>query len=297
MHLQEHVSLKKKTTMRMGGTARCYADIGSKEDLEEAVQFAGDQNLPLIVLGGGSNTVFADGEIEALVIRITANTVGIDDDLVTAEAGTILAVLINQCAELGLDLSALTGIPGSLGGAIFGNAGQGPAGIWIDSFVQEVEVYEDGEWNVLGREECAFRYRESGFKDHANRSSLTANSYPIIWSVKLKIPKGNPDDIKSERARLLQKRIDTQPHLKTAGSCFKGTDDGTPAWKLIDAAGLRGTRYGGVEISEKHANFLLNVEDGSMDDLLTAVAKVRKEIPQIPPIEMRLFGKDGGLVT
>lgn len=292
MTIQEFAPLGSKTTMRIGGQARWYADVLTKEDAEAAVALAREHNVPLIVLGGGSNTIFADGVIDAVVIRIKNDAVSSNGQTVTAASGKILAMLLNELAEQGLDLSPLTGIPGTIGGALFGNAGQGAGGIWLDSFVQSVTLLADGTWRTVPREECAFRYRESMFKDLAADGDIP----PILWEVTLNVPQGEPAAITAEIGRLLQKRIETQPHLKTAGSCFKSLPDGTPAWKLIDAAGLRGKRFGDIEISEKHANFLLNVGKATFDDVRAAVDAIREAVPQIAQIEMRLYGNDGRLV-
>ena len=290
MEIQENVSLGPKTTMRIGGTARYYADIHTKEDLEEAVQCAKEKDVPFIILGGGSNTIFADGEIDALIVRIKADDVTIDGNTVTASAGKNLAMLLNELADQDLDLSALTGIPGTVGGAIFGNAGQGPKGVWIDSYVQEVEIFSQGEWKTLTKKECDFDYRESGFKKSGPGPGPT-----IIWSATLKVPSKPAAEIKAEIEQLLQRRLETQPHVKTAGSCFKAVA-GTPAWQLIDQVGLRGHQVGGIQVSEKHANFLLNIDEGSFEDVTKMIAGVEEAVPEGLEVEMRLFGEDGGLV-
>ncbi len=298
MLIQELIPLGPKTTMRIGGKARWYADIVTKEDVEEAWKFAKEKGIPLIPLGGGSNTIFADEVIEALVVRIKNETAVIDGNRVTVSAGKILGSLLNELATQNLDLSPLTGIPGTLGGAIFGNAGQGPKGIWIDTFIESVTVFIDGHWKTMTQEECHFRYRESIFKDLAdsrNQKPETRNQL-IIWSAILKIPSRPAADVKAEIERLIKKRIETQPHLKTAGSCFKALPDGTPAWQLIEKAGLRGTKIGGIQISEKHANFLLNVEKGTFEDAIEAVKSIRRQVPQIENVEMRFIAHDGSLV-
>ncbi len=289
MQIQELVPLGPKTTMRIGGKARYYADLKTREDAEEAVKFAQEKAIPLIILGGGSNTVFADGTINALVVRLKNDAMTVNGNMVTVEAGKILASLLNDLAKQNLDLSALTGIPGTVGGAIFGNAGQGHGGIWINSFVKHVTVLMDGQWQTLTPDQCGFAYRESLFKDAANP--------PIIWEVELEVPSKPEAEVEAEIERLLKKRFETQPHLKTAGSCFKSTEDGTPAWKLIDAMGLRGHKEGGIQISEKHANFLLNIEQGSFDDIVRITTLVQEKVPEIAEIEMRLFGNNGKLMA
>lgn len=294
MDIKEHESLKGKTTMRIGGTARYFADLQSKEDVEEAIGFANEKDIPLIMLGSGSNTIFADSEINALVIRIKADEVTIKGNEVEVQSGKTLAMLINELVDRNLDLSPLTGIPGTVGGAIFGNAGQGAKGIWIDSFIKAVTVFMDGEWQTLSRDDCKFRYRESLFKDDSQSHD---SQFPIIiWSATLTLPSRPADEITSEIEALLQRRIETQPHLKTAGSCFKSLPDGTPAWKLIDQVGLRGKIFGDIEISEKHANFLLNKGNATFEDVQDAISAVQREVPAIEGVEMRLIGEDGEVV-
>lgn len=290
MDLLDLAPVGAKTTMRIGGQARAYAELKTREDVEEAVKAAKQRDLPLIVLGGGSNTVFADGVIEAFVVRIKADASVIDGDRVTVQSGKILASLINELAAADLDLSALTGIPGSVGGAVFGNAGQGAGGIWLDSFVESVTGYVDGAWKTFSKEECDFRYRESGFKDRARKDPL---SPPIVWETTLRVPRRPGAEVKAEVERLIKKRIETQPHLRTAGSCFKSLPDNTPAWKLIDAAGLRGTTIGGAQIAEKHANFLLNVNKASYADLKALVEKVKSTVQEPLHVEMRFIENDG----
>ncbi|HLC76141.1 MAG TPA: UDP-N-acetylmuramate dehydrogenase [Candidatus Peribacterales bacterium] len=287
LNIQENISLRPKTTMKIGGVARYYAEPKTKAELEEAIQFAKEKEVPVIPLGAGSNTIFADGTINALIIRIIADDVAINKNLVTVSAGKYLAMLINELAEQNLDLSSLTGIPGTIGGATFGNAGQGPKGIWIDAFIESVTAYIDGTWKILSREDCQFRYRESYFKDNAQ-------SFPIIWEVTLNVPSGDRDSIKATIESLLQKRIETQPHVRTAGSCFKAVGE-TPAWKLIDAANLRGFKIGNIEISTKHANFLISDKNPNFADAKALIQKVKELIPEGLEVEMRCVEEDGSL--
>lgn len=287
MEIQNNVSLKGKTTMRIGGNAAYYAELNTKDDVDEAVAFAKEKNIPLVVLGGGSNTIFADGTIHALVVRITASAVTKTNNTVVVEAAKNLPMLINDLAKEGLDLTPLTGILGTVGGAAYGNAGQGPKGIWIDEFIISVEVFAEGKWQTMTKDDCDYRYRESWFKDNPHLN-------PIIWSVTLRLPEKSPEEIAEEIQRILQKRLDTQPHIKTAGSCFKAVG-GTPAWKLIDEAGLRQTSSGGVHISEKHANFLINDGQATFDDAAKIVHIIKERIPEGLEVEMRFIKEDGSL--
>jgi len=285
MELKEHFPLRAKTTMRIGGIAKYFAELRTKEDIEEAYSFAREQKLPLIVLGSGSNTIFFDGEVNAFVVQIKNDSVQWKKDLVTIGAGKNLAMFINESASIGRDLSPLTGIPGTVGGAIFGNAGQGPQGIWIERFVESVSAFVDGKWKTFSKNECEFEYRESVFKKMGT---------PILWEATLRIPSGEPATIKAEIERLLHRRIETQPHLKTAGSCFKAVG-GTPAWQLIDAAKLRGEKIGGVQIAEKHANFLLNTGEARYADACAIVEMAQAAIPKNLEVEMRFVEENGSV--
>lgn len=285
--IQENIPLAGKTTMRIGGTARYYAEPKTKDDVEAAWSFAMEHDVPLIVLGSGSNTIFAEGLIEALVIRLKAERVERTGNRVRVEAGKNLAMLVNECAKEGFDLSPLTGIPGTIGGAIFGNAGQGPTGVWIDHFIESVTVFEDEQWRTLSKKECDFLYRESVFKHGPEHA-------PVIFEATLVLPAGDPLAIQEEVERLLQKRIETQPHVKTAGSCFKAVGE-TPAWKLIDAAGLRGLKIGDVEIATKHANFLLNTGQARYEDAKMIVERVKTAVQEPLDVEMRFIETDGSL--
>ena len=284
MELKEAFAIKGKTTMRIGGAVEAYAMLQTQEDCEAAVKLAAEKKLPLIVLGSGSNTLFADGDIRAMVVQIGNTASAVEGSRVTVGGGKNLAMLINELAAKDMDLSALTGIPGTIGGALFGNAGQGPRGIWIETYVVSGTVLMDGKWRTMTREECRFRYRESAFKDHPTPV--------IIWEAVLEVPSKPGAVVKANVEALLKKRIETQPHLKTAGSCFKAVG-GTPAWQLLDKAGLRGLRIGGVEISPKHANFLINVGEATYADAKAVVEQAKKAVPDQLEVEMRFIENDG----
>ncbi|MDD5041131.1 MAG: FAD-binding protein [Candidatus Peribacteraceae bacterium] len=284
MQIQELVPLGPRTTMRIGGNARYYADLQTQHDAEEAWQFAQSKGIPMIALGAGSNTIFADGSIEALVVHVTAAAIDVSGNTVRADAGASLATVVTTLARRGLDLSVLTGIPGTVGGAIFGNAGQGPQGMWIDHFVQTVVVFIEGEWKTLSRAECAFGYRESIFKTWKN---------PLLWKVTLSVPSRAAGDIERDINAFLKKRSVSQPLTRTAGSCFKALPDGTPAWKVIEAANLKGSTAGDLQVSPKHANFLINTGNGTFADARTLVDTIRERTQTPLELEMRFIGESG----
>lgn len=287
MQIQELTPLAPRTTMRIGGNARYYAELQTQRDVEEAAQFAREKSLPVIALGAGSNTIFADGIIEALVVRVVANSIEVSGNTVRVEAGASLATVVTHLAKRGLDLSPLTGIPGTVGGAIFGNAGQGPRGTWLDHFVQTVTVFLKGEWKTLSREECGFGYRESIFKKLKN---------PLLWKATLSVPSRAAREIEQDIGALLKKRSVAQPFTRTAGSCFKALPDGTPAWKVIDTAGLKGYRVGDLQVSDKHANFLINTGNGTFADAAHLITEIREKTGTPLELEMRFVEESGSLL-
>ncbi|MBT3835370.1 FAD-binding protein [Candidatus Peribacteria bacterium] len=303
MIIKENIPLAPKTTLKIGGDARFYAEITTKEALKEAYKFGDTNNIPVVILGSGSNTIFADGTINALVIKIVTSEVKINGNEIEVDAGKNLAQLVNELAELNLDLSPLTGIPGTAGGAVFGNAGQGCGKIWIDEYVDSICTFEkrlaisdqlatakrseDGRLaeSNIAKNECGFGYRTSIFKNDKKNS--------IIWSIKLNVPSRSKEEVQTEIERLLKKRIESQPHKRTAGSCFLSLDKENPAWKLIDAANLRGKQIGGIKISEKHSNFLENTGGATFEDAKNLIAEIKSKIDQPLPVEMRLINNDG----
>jgi len=304
MQIQELIPLAPRTTMRIGGNARYYAELQTQRDAEEAAQFAREKSLPVIALGAGSNTIFADGVIGALVVRVVANAIEVSGNTVRVEAGAPLATVVTHLAKRGLDLSALTGIPGTVGGAIFGNAGQGPQGTWLDHFVQTVTVFLEGEWKTLSREECGFAYRESIFKHWSNLPLPSGEGArvggilrcPLIWKATLSVPSRAAREIEQDIGALLKKRSVAQPFTRTAGSCFKALPDGTPAWKVIDAAGLKGYRVGDLQVSDKHANFLINTGNGTFADAAHLITEIREKTGTPLELEMRFVEESGSLL-
>ena len=284
MDIQENVSLAPKTTMQIGGNALYYADLYKPEECEEAIAFAIEKEIPLILLGGGSNTIFEDGTIQALVVRVAADKIEINGNEVKIECGKNLPDLVDELAKKGLDLSVLTGIPGSLGGAIVGNAGQGPKGAWIDSYINKVNVFTEDGWEEMQKSKCHFGYRESVFK-HTEKTN-------IIWSSTLTLPPADPETIKETIKEGLHSRMASQPFTMTAGSCFKALN-GVPAWKYIDAAGLKGRQEGGVQVSEKHANFLINKDNGTYRDAVSLVQTIEGFVGEPLDVEMRFIKKNG----
>jgi UDP-N-acetylmuramate dehydrogenase len=237
------------TTLRVGGPADRLAVAGSIDELVALHRIAGRAGLPVFLLGKGSDLVVADAGIRGLVIRVRADDVRIEGTHVHAEAGTSMTGLAKRCAREGLaGFDWGISIPGSLGGAVWANAGAHDGE--MADVVMSVEVYDprDGERRRLAAIDCAFAYRESRFK----------HTPEVILGASLELRRGDPAAISALVDAHQAKRRATQPLAdQNAGSVFRNPP-GDHAGRLIEAAGLKGERLGTAQVSTLHANFIVS---------------------------------------
>ncbi len=275
LNLRKRVLLKRYTTFKIGGKAKYFITVKKIEKLISAVKIAREMKIRFIVIGGGSNILFDSRGFDGLVIRNKCERVKIrKGGIVEAYSGTSLKKLIKKCAKHSLEgLEPLFGIPGSVGGAIYGNAGA--YGKSISDFIEEVEVLnEKGERKVYKREEIKFAYRESGFK----------NSDEIILRAKFNLKRGKKREILSRIREIWEKRRERIPPYPCAGSYFKNIlkEDGKkiPAGELIERAGLKGFRLGEACIWEGHANFIINLGKADSSQILSLAERVKSTVKE-----------------
>jgi len=283
--LMKDASLAPYTWFRVGGAADWLFLPADEADLATFLS-ALPSNVPVTVLGVGSNTIVRDGGIEGVVIRLMGRqwgSVGIFEDRIRAGAGALDLNVAKTAAKAGLQgVSFLSGIPGSMGGAVRTNAGC--YGQELSDVVIAVEgVSRAGERVTLARDEIAFSYRHTDFPADV-----------IVTNLLLKAqPGGDPSDLEQQIADHQAKRQATQPIKdKTGGSTFANPDPpGTPnarsSWKLIDAAGCRGLRVGGAMVSEKHCNFLINSNDATAADIEALGELVRARVFDHSGVQLR----------
>ncbi len=261
--LKEQVPLSKYTTFGIGGAARYVAEPQDLEELREALLFAEEEGLPYFILGGGSNVLFPDEGFHGVVIRLARmNHVEVRDNILEAEAGTTLKRLIHVARDAGLSgLEPFIGIPGALGGAIVMNAGLKGHEIG-DRLVSVTLLTFDGYVEELPPQELGLAYRKSRVRDMG-----------IIVKARLRLTPGDPARIEQEIQEYLEHRKNTQPYgMKSAGCVFKNPAPEVSAGKLLDDAGLKGYRKGDAMYSEKHANFIVNLNQARAQDVLDLVA-------------------------
>jgi UDP-N-acetylmuramate dehydrogenase len=270
------------TTMRVGGPADLFATAHNAFELRALVRFARSRGLPHMVLGRGSDMVIADAGVRGLVIQNRAEGSRAEDGRYTAGSGVPMARAATETQKAGLTgLEFGLAIPGTVGGAVWANAGAHESD--VATVLESARVLDAaGGEVILGGDALAFTYRDSRFKH-------TAPDTPpeIVLEATFRLEAADADTIKTRLDDIRRWRQAHQPlGLPSAGSVFRNPD-GTSAGKLIDEAGLKGLRIGGATVSKKHANFIVNDQKGSAADVRRLAERVRAEIRERTGVELQ----------
>lgn len=262
--------MKNNTTFKIGGNADVFCEPESVWELQELLKLLKTNNIKPMVIGNGSNLLVKDNGIRGVVIKIgeKMSNVKVDKNKVEAEAGILLSRLSNFILKNSLKgFECMSGIPGTLGGAVFMNAGA--YGGEMSQVVAEVTAMdENGEIKTFKKDELMFGYRKSVF----NKNNM------IIVSCVLELEKGNKDEIEAKIKELTRQRCEKQPlNFPSAGSTFK-RPEGYFAGKLIEDCNLKGFRVGGAKISEKHAGFVINSDNATAKDVLDLMDRVMEKV-------------------
>lgn len=268
--LRENVSLKDTNWFQVGGEAKY---LFKPEDVDDLVTFLREKpaHLPYIVLGVGSNIIVRDGGFDGVVIRLGrkfAETEIIPEShMMRVGAGMLDVHVATLAAEHGIaGLEFLSGVPGTMGGAVKMNAGAYGNEL-AEVAIEVTMVLADGTVQTISASECGFSYRHSELPEGA-----------IVTSVLLQGAEDAPKAIQARMLEIQKQREETQPiRSKTGGSTFKNPE-GKKAWELIDAAGCRGLAMGGAQVSEKHCNFLINAHHATAEDLEMLGEEVIKRV-------------------
>jgi len=268
MLIQKNIILAPYSTYKIGGEAK-YLSISKTEDqMLESLRFAKSKNIKYLIIGGGSNILFSDKGFDGLVIINRLNQINYQNDRVVVGSGTIFSLLIKQALENNLGgMEKLFGIPGTIGGAIFQNAGA--YNTEIGDLVEEVKIINDNiEIESKTRKDMCFSYRDSIIK-HNN---------DIVLEVTLKLKKISQNDSGKKLKEIMQTRNDDKPYGKSAGSFFKNPPNEKKAWELIDECGFRGFELGYCKVSEKHTNFIINEGNATSKEILELTSKIKQTV-------------------
>lgn len=301
--IRKKVRLADYSTFRIGGLAEEFVEVFNEKELLEVLSYAGEKKIKLFFLGGGSNVVFSESGFSGLVVKLSfKKQETLPSDYFWAGNGlSDLVALYKKQGFSGLEWAA--GIPGSLGGAIRGNAGA--FGGSIGEIVQKVRAINvlDNEGMLVkefSQEDCLFDYRSSFFKENPDW---------VVVSASLKKEKGDQAQIGKRIEEILEKRKNSQPTgwFGSAGSFFKNPvvknlairekfekdtgkklkDEKVPAGWLIQDVNLLGKKVGGMEISKEHGNFIINTGNGTFEELVILVGIIKQKIREVFEIELK----------
>jgi UDP-N-acetylmuramate dehydrogenase len=269
--------LKRYTAWKIGGPADALLEPRSAEEVVEAVEKAREHGIPVTVLGGGTNVLVQDGGIRGLTIRLAKSLTNVefDGERVVADAGVLYPVLANTTASRGLaGLEFATGIPGTVGGAVYMNAGA--YGSETKEVLGWADVYRDGE---------VVRMRNAGLELSYRRSVLHENPDWVVLRAGYTLSPGDPAGLKARVKEFRAQRMSGSPNRPSCGSTFKRPEGDFPG-RVIEAAGLKGTRVGDIEVSPVHANYFVNLGGGSARDALALIRIVKETVRERLGVEL-----------
>lgn len=265
--------MKKHTSFKTGGPAEIFIKIKKEEEIKQMQKIAKEKNIPITILGNGTNILVEDKGIEGIVAKIDIKKISIEETkegkiIVTTGAGNTLTEVAQILAKEEITgFEELSGIPGTIGGAIKMNAGA--HGKEIKDVIKQAKILKGTEEiKVLKKEELGLSYRKSIF----------SKEKAIILEAQFILQKGKKEQIKEKMKNYLEMRKEKQPlEYPSAGSTFKRGENYITA-KLIDEAGLKGYQIGGAQISEKHAGFIINKENATSKDIKELIQYTQEKI-------------------
>ena len=285
MRIEEGVPLSRYTTLGTGGPARAFASPATLAELEEALRRARAEDLPVEVVGLGSNLLVADEGVEALVLRLAGELAQVDvqGELLVAGGGATNAVCLHHARDAGLGgFEFACAIPGTAGGGVRMNAGA-YGGDWRGILVRALVVTADGAgWRTP--DELGLSYRHSDLQPGE-----------VVARVEYRLQPRPPEEIRAEVRELVARRKATQPTTKrTFGSVFKNPEGDLGAGRMLELCGLKGHRLGGAQISPMHANFIENAGGATSADALALMVEARRRARErfgvVLEHEVRLLG-------
>jgi len=288
--------LSKHTTFKIGGPAKYFVVVEDRDKLVELLKYLDGEGEQYYILGGGSNVLARDEGYDGVVVKVDSGQWTVDNNLVEVEAGVLLGILGQETIEAKLSgLEWAVGIPGTIAGAVYGNAAA--FGFGIEDFVEKVEAYKDGEIVELSNAECEFSYKESVFKKEGG-------AILRVWLKLRSLDEEEYKKIKKETMERIEYRMKTQPKEKPSAGCvFKNLvlsdkekerllprikdervtglikDYGKlPTGFLIEQIGMKGKKQGGAQVSEKHGNFIVNNDNATAVDVLSLIEEIKGKV-------------------
>lgn len=291
LNIQENIPLAKYTTFRIGGLAKYFVEVKNLEELEDALLYAKEKKLDFFVLGGGSNILVSDNGFSGLVIKLKINEFKVKGEKMEIGAGVYLAKVVRDAGEQELaGMEWAMGIPGTLGGAVRGNAGA--YGGEIKDVLETVKVFdtEKMKLEIFQNADCDFHYRQSMFKQKPQL---------VVISAVLKLKKGNNDEIQKKMQEIIIGRMKKLPqNAPSAGSFFvnpvvnnkkliqefeeekgvKSKAGKLPAGWLIEKVDLKGKKVGGAMVNENQTNYIVNTGSATAEDVMILSSLIKQKV-------------------
>jgi len=286
--VSEGVLLSRHTRFGIGGPADVFVQAASEQAFAEVLRVAQASGATYSVIGDGTNLIVSDQGFGGIVLRLTAKSIEQEGAIVRAEAGAELQALVDYSNDRGLrGLETMTGIPGSVGAAVYGNAGA--YGHSIDERVRQVRFLNGSAVRSFGPKECHFRYRESIFKEHKDW---------VILSVEMAMTPAPPAELRETAEEILKIRLTKYPTtMKCAGSIFKNLilaelpesirrqipdrvvrEGKAPSAFFLEQVGAKGMRCGGIQVADYHANLIYNAGDGTARELCELIGELKSRV-------------------
>lgn len=266
--------MAKHTSFKIGGPADVFIKVDNIEELKEILDLSKKNQIPLTIIGNGSNLLVTDKGIRGITAKLNLKDIEIKKEnnkqIIKVEAGVPVGLLAQKLLKEEITgFEELSGIPGTIGGAVIMNAGA--HGKELKDILKKVTAMDyNGNIHEFTNEECLFSYRNSRFQKEKY----------IILQATLELEKGNSTEIKEKMDEYMQFRKEKQPiEYPNAGSTFKRGEDFVTA-KLIDEAGLKGYKVGGAQVSEKHAGFIVNVDNATAKDVIELTDYIKEKIEE-----------------
>lgn len=278
MKILKNEPLKNHCYFKIGGPADTFIIVDSTDELIQAVKKARQQNQKFLIIGHGSNLLFSDQGFQGTVIKNQSSNIKLDSSQVTADSGVVL----NRLVKLSLDenlggLEPFFGLPGTLGGAVYNNAHFQDK--FIGNLISQIKILDqNNQIQVLSQVDCKFDYNYSRFQ----------KTHEIILKVTLTLASQANPELATNAIKIRQQ---TQPlNLPSSGCIFKNPTNQS-ASQLIDQAGLKGTKIGGAQVSEKHANFIVNTNNATAQDVQQLIKLIQQKIKEKfnVPLELEIF--------
>lgn len=277
--IEENVRMETLTTYKLKGIVKKVIYPLNEKSLIKIINELKSKNEKFIILGNGSNIIFKDEYYAGTIIKLTKiNNLKINKNIITVDAGYSLIKLCHKAKENNLSgLEELSGIPATIGGAIYQNASAYNKS--ISQLIEELTVLKDNKIVKIKKEELKFGYRKSIFKKNKNY---------IILSAKLKLAYDNKTNIEQKMKEFYKKRLKKQPYnYPSAGSVFKNPKNNY-AGKIIEEQGLKGMSVSGAYVSEKHANFIVNKQSCTGKDIITLIKIIKQKVKKETNINLKL---------